>query len=252
MLPWIPSAVPEPPVAEAARSLVRTATTVALHLRDVPGLVAVGGHADDPRGRLLIPTSADDRLVSAVRRTPGLPGRAVLTDVAALPLRRRWRGRLELVGGVAELAPRDAEAAWRRAAGGRPLDGRHLLVLTPRHVSLCRLPEEPVRICPQEYAAARPDPVADLEAELLWHLHAAHPELLGSLADLLPRRLAVGARRVVPVRLDRYALVLRVEREHDEVDVPLALACRHAQAPSDVLAALRALLDTTPRRSRRG
>lgn len=253
MVSWIPTAPPEAPAAEAARTLLRTATTVALHLHDVPGLVAVGGHAADARGRLLVPTSEDDRVLAAARRAPGRWARAVLTDVAPLPVRSRWRARAELTGGLAELAPRDAAAAWRRAAGDRPLDGRRLLVLTPRQVTLCRLPDDPVQVCPHAYAGARPDPVADVEAELLWHLQAGHPELVVRLADLLPRRLSAGAQRVVPVRLDRYALVLRVERERaqDDVDVPLALACRHAQAPGEVLAALRALLDTCPRRSRR-
>ena len=50
-----------------------------------------------------------------------------------------------------------------------------------------------------------------------------------------------GARRVVPLRLDRHALVLR---DGGDTDVPVALTCRHAEHPGEVLVALRALLDT--------
>lgn len=242
MTPW--TAVPRAGAAEAARSLLRTATTVALHLPDVPGLVAVGGHAADATGRLLLPTSLDDPVVAALRGARGLPARAVLTDVAPLPVRERWRGRLEIAGLLASVPPDDADDAWRWASGQSLPPGRCLLRLAPRALVLSRCPDAPVPVCPQEHAQARPDPVAPLEAELLSHLVHAHDVALDAL---LPRRVTAGARRVVPLRLDRHALVLRVERERDHVDVALALASARAQHPGEVVAALRALLDTCPR-----
>jgi hypothetical protein len=105
-------------------------------------------------------------------------------------------------------------------------------------------------VCPRAYAQAQPDPIAHLESELLSHLTSGHAEQVLQLAGLLPRRVAAGARRVVPLRLDRRALVLRVEREHDDLDVPLAFASARAGHPGEVVAALRALLDTCPRQTR--
>lgn len=233
----------EPPAAEAARSVLLTATTLALHLSDVPGLVTVGGHAGDACGRLLVPTSADCRVLAAVRRARPT-ARAVLTDVAPLPLRSRWRGRLELTGRLDEVSEDDAACAWEQATGGQRLvPGRRLMRLTPFAACLIRGREEPREVCPREYGEARPDPVAAVEAEVLWHLQSGHPDQVLRLADLLPRRMRADG-RVVPLRLERRAVVLRVERAHDDHDVPLALACGAARHPGEVLAALRALLDT--------
>lgn len=106
-------------------------------------------------------------------------------------------------------------------------------------------------VCLRAYTLAEPDPLADLEAEQLWHLVDGHPDEVLQLHALLPRRLTAGARRVVPLRLDRHALALRLERERDDLDVPLALTSAHARQPREVNAALRALLDTCPRQTRR-
>lgn len=244
-------AVPAAPPAQAARSLVRTASTLALHLQTTPGLVVVGGHAADASGRLLLPTSADDGVVRALHAASVLDARAVLTDVAPLPVRARWRGRLELRGPLSQVPADDAGQVWR-ATGGAPLEpDRRLLRLTPRSVLLTRYPDEALEVCAKAYALAAPDPVAEMEAELLSHLVSGHPDSVLQLAGLLPRRTTAGARRVVPLRLERHALVLRVEREHDDLDVPLALASARAGRPGEVVAALRALLDTCPRQARR-
>lgn len=57
---------------------------------------------------------------------------------------------------------------------------------------------------------------------------------------------------MVPLRLDRHALVLRVEQVGGSCeDVPIALASARAEHPGEVLAALRALLDTAARPARR-
>jgi hypothetical protein len=239
------------PAAEAARSLLRTATTLALHLQDVPGLVVVGGHVADGTGRLLLTTSPDDRVVEALRHVPAVAARAVLTDVAPLPVRSRWRGRLELHGLLSQVPADDAEHAWEQSGGAALAADRRVLRLAPAAVRLIRFPDSSVEICPRAYAQAEPDPVAALEAELLSHLLSRHSGQALHLAGLLPRRTVAGARRVVPLRLDRRALVLRVERERGDVDVPLALASAHARHPREVLAALRALLDTCPRQTGR-
>lgn len=236
---------PVAPPPETARSLAATATTLTVHLCTVPGLITVGGYATDSRGRLLVPTSADCRVLAAVRAAGALSARAVATDVAPLPVRCRVRGRLELTGRLDVVAAEDAEPAWAQAAGTALEPGRVVLRLTPRLVRLHGCSGEgPVDVDPAAYAQARPDPLAAHEADVLSHLCSGHPEQVRALARLLPRRVVAGARRVVPLRLNRHALVLRVERDGGDIDVPVALACRHAEHPGEVLVALRALLDT--------
>lgn len=238
--------------AETARSVLEAATTLALHLDTVPGLVVVGGHGGDDAGRLLVPTSADCRVLAAVRASGAVPARAVLTDVAPLPVRDRVRARLVLRGALTELAGPavgPAAAAWT-AATGRELDGRRrLLQLAPTSVSVVA-GGEVVEVCPHLYGQARPDPLARHEAEVLSHLAAGHGDLLERVPRLLPRRAVAGARRVVPLRLTRHALVLRVERDRGDTDVPVALASARATHPGEVLVALRALLDTADARTR--
>lgn len=125
MSPW--NAAPQAPSA-AARTLLHTATTAALHLQTVPGSVAVGGHAADGAGRLLVPTSADDRVAVALRRASILPARVVLTDMAPLPMRSRWRARLELHGLLAELPTEETGPAWQASTGRGEVDaGRRVL-----------------------------------------------------------------------------------------------------------------------------
>lgn len=240
MPPWSP-----PPPADAAtacRSLVVTATTAALHLQDVPGLVTVGGHAADAGGRLLVPTSPDCRVLASVVVNGALPARAVLTDVAPLPVRSRIRGRLELCGTLASMPAGDEARSWELATGSALGRDRRILRLTPTAVALDAAP-----VALDAYARAAPDPLAAHEAEVLSHLATGHAAATAQLCGLLPRRLVAGAERVVPLRLDRHALVLRVERAGTCTDVPLALASVHAEHPGEVLAALRALLDTARR-----
>lgn len=238
--------------AETARSVLESATTLALHLDTGPDMAVVGGHGGDGAGRLLVPTSRDCRVLAAVRACGAMPARAVLTDVAPLPVRDRVRSRLVLRGALTELAGSAVAPAWEAwtAACGRQLDeGRRLLQLSPTSVSMVA-GGEVVDVCPHLYAESRPDPLARHEADVLSHLAAGHGDLVQRLARLLPRRMVVGARRVVPLRLTRHALVLRVERDRGDTDVPVALASARATQPGEVLVALRALLDTADARTR--
>ncbi len=64
----------------------------------------------------------------------------------------------------------------------------------------------------EDYAAATPDLLADVEAGLLEHIISEHADevvTLTSHSGLIPVDLRRVADRVVPVRLDRYGLVLR-------------------------------------------
>jgi hypothetical protein len=60
---------------------------------------------------------------------------------------------------------------------------------------------------PEEFAAARVDPLAAAEPELLQHLAAAHSAQLAALASVVD--LPGGVENVAPVTLDQYGLRLR-------------------------------------------
>jgi hypothetical protein len=61
----------------------------------------------------------------------------------------------------------------------------------------------------EDHAAATPDLLADVEAGLLEHIISEHADEVVTLTSLIPVDLRRVADRVVPVRLDRYGLVLR-------------------------------------------
>lgn len=59
---------------------------------------------------------------------------------------------------------------------------------------------------PAALSAARPDPLAALEAQLLCHLTDSRRDVIELLAELVPPDQRHGARAVRPVRLDRLGL----------------------------------------------
>jgi hypothetical protein len=73
----------------------------------------------------------------------------------------------------------------------------------------------------EELAAAAPDVLATREAALLCHLVDTHADLVSWLARLVPRESLDGARRIHPLRLDRYGVVLRLECPGTDRDVRL-------------------------------
>ena len=88
-----------------------------------------------------------------------------------------------------------------------------------------------------EYAAAVPDPLAEVEASLLRHLALDHPGELDRLAGLLPPAVWSATDRVTPVRLDRHGLLLRAAGQ----DVRLAFA-EPLTCPRQLPARMRELL----------
>lgn len=151
-----------------------------------------------------------------------------LTRLAAVPARDRVRQRLSLGGwlavdpadgslqlAVAEVVVEDAHGAWE--------------------------------VCPDEYLTARPDCLARVESEHLMHLGSHHPDAVTLLARLAGDDALQGAVRVLPLALDRYGLVLRVERVRGFLDVRLPFPAP-VRRPEDVAEAMRCLLALAARR----
>jgi hypothetical protein len=230
--------------AEAARSLLVTGTTLRLSTDGHQPMVVVGGYSADPRGRILLRVPHGHRLAGLGE----LPSLVQVVDTAPVSVRDRIRGELRMSGWLETVDPLYADRLWAQAVDA---------AAEPAHASLLRF--EPVQIelltagrCvdvdPDAYASAAPDPIARHEADLLQHLAAGHPLELAGLAQLLPKRIRRDCSRIVPLRLNRRALVLRVEHPGGPTDVALALPVARRQSapttPEGVLAALRQLLST--------
>ncbi|MBQ0825274.1 DUF2470 domain-containing protein [Streptomyces tagetis] len=195
----------EPIPAERARSLLETARSLTI-VTESRRVERVGLRAVDPSGRLALADPVDDRLrVEVARAREGeLVGVAEVTDVAPTPVRDRVRARLTLGGHLT--------AADGRQGGA--------LCFVPERAAL-REAGRTVPLGVDQLALARPDPLASYEADLLANLDAARTGIAARLARLLPSRHLVGVVRVRPVRIDRYGLVLRLERTRTDHDARL-------------------------------
>jgi hypothetical protein len=98
-----------------------------------------------------------------------------------------------------------------------------------------------------EYQSGEPDPLHLGAAEQLQHLLAHHPEAIEVLSRLCDSESLTGAIRVLPIALDRYGIVLRVERLRDHRDVRLPFRCR-VGGGAEAAAEMRQLLALGQRR----
>jgi hypothetical protein len=221
-----------PSLAERARSVLTAASSASVVTSDAQYEVGDLFEDGDPFSPSPSPTSGDlvlrlgmrHPLTQAVLSADDGELTAVveLTQLAAVPARERVRARLALGGwltlepvelsvrlDVAEVVLEDDEGAWE--------------------------------VDVDEYRAARPDCLARVENEHLLHLRSHHPDAVTLLARLAGNRALQGAVRVLPVALDRYGLVLRVERIRGHVDVRLPFPAP-VQRSEDLADSMRCLL----------
>ena len=207
-----------PTPAERARTILRLAPC--LRVRTPGAWAEVDLHGTDPDGSVVLVLAEESPVVGAVRRAGAdLPVLVDAADLCPVPVADRVHGRLRLVGSVHEPAPtlrRElALVAADREGAGALVDigrGRTVLYVDVVEALVAEGGADPddvgavTFLDPDEYATARPDPLAGTEAALLDHLVSGHPTELRRLAEQLPRPVRDGA---VPVALDRYGLVLR-------------------------------------------
>ncbi|MFG3200558.1 DUF2470 domain-containing protein [Streptomyces sp. NPDC048192] len=190
-----------PGAAERARSVLATAWSCAV-TADGAREEYAGAHtvADDGAVRLAVPD--DSALTAAALCAPRQEPPAVLefADVAPVPVRDRIRARLYL--------------------SGRITPDRGCFLFRPARVVL-RRSGGAVVVGLDEYAAARPDPLAEAEARLLTHLADAHPDAVERLTRLIRPESLHAATRVLPLAVDRHGLTLRIERTRAHGDVRL-------------------------------
>ncbi|MET7612401.1 DUF2470 domain-containing protein [Streptomyces seoulensis] len=191
-----------PGAAERARSVLAAAWSCAV-TADGAREEYVGAHTVTGDGGVLLDVPEDSALFAAALCAPRGEPTAVLefADVAPVPVRQRIRARLWLAG-------------WFSRRGAR-------LLFTPTRVVL-RQPSGAVLIELAEYSAARPDPLATAEAQLLTHLADSHPDAVERLTRLVRPESLHAVTRVAPLAVDRHGLTLRIERTRAHGDVRLA------------------------------
>ena len=253
--PQAPSVAAAP---ERARTVAtRTAAALCLAGRDPSRPIA---HATTAAGQVLVLVPADGEVAAALEAAPDRDVSALLmvSDRAPVPLRDPVRATLWLSGWLTPVPEADRRAAAVAFAEVRPEEA---LLDVGGAATLLRLDLAEVvlregggcaEVSPDDWAAARPDPLAAVEARMLRHLDGDHPEVLALLGTAVARGgVPAAGERVRPLGLDRFGYRLRVEgvTAHRDVRVPfprpLTCAGQLQQATAQLLCALRAGL---PRR----
>ncbi len=203
--------IPQPPPAERARTVAaRPAAT--LHVAD-SGSAGPALAGTTTAGRVYVVVPAGGPVATALHGSPlgDLPARLTVTDHAPFPLPHPVRGRVELSGWLSPVPPADVRRGLLDLAEVRPSDalldvgsGAVLLRLDLAEVLLTD-GGTTCEVDPDDYAAARPDPVGADEAALAT-VHGA------ALTRLLARVQAwAGPRdRVALLGLDRHGVRFRV------------------------------------------
>jgi hypothetical protein len=212
----------EPTAAERVRSVLAAAESLSL-TTGTRRVELIGGHAVDATGRFLLTVPADSRLAEDAAHGE-LTATVELTDVVPIAVRERVRSRI-LLGGRLDFPDHHPTAVLRFA---------------PAHVVLDEAGRS-VTVAPAELALAEPDPLAEIEAEMLIHLAAAHQDEVALLAQFVEPRLLYGVTQVDPVRLDRYGIVLRLQhvRGHRDTRVAFPVPLRN---PAHAIVQIQTLL----------
>ena len=228
----------EPTAAERVRSVLAASRSLTL-TTEKHRVELVGLHSLDAPDRLLLSVPAESHLAAEITSTltGGLPATIELTDVAPVAVPDRVRARV-LLGGRLSVA-----------AGGT--DPRALCFATAE--AELEHAGRVVEVDRDDLVRAEPDPMAATEAEILTHLADTHRDAVELLSQLVPARLLIGVTRVDPLSLDRYGIVLRLQRTGGTRDVRLPFPAP-LRNPAHGVLQLRTLLARArrcPRHSRR-
>ncbi|MGY5883188.1 DUF2470 domain-containing protein [Modestobacter lacusdianchii] len=206
-------------------------------------------HATTADGQVLVVVPTDGDVATAVRRSADgdLAALLLVTDHAPVELRDPVRAQVWLSGWLTPMLPADLRPAALAFADVAPVGA---LLDVGRGATLLRLDLAEVmlgecgtvtELTPEDYLAAAPDPLAEVEAHALQHLDQAHPEELALLASRVPRAWLGDGGVVRPLGLDRWGFRLRVEgrRGHRDVRMPFAAP---VSGPDELAAAINRLM----------
>lgn len=229
--------------AERVRSIL--ATTSDLRVGVLNLAVDVPRHAVTGDGDLLFaPGPGSPEEVFSV--APNLPAQTVqvtATDLAPIAHPDRLRGRVQMTGKLSvHRAPLPAGALDRLLPPGADPRRETVLRFVPTRISLtwtCEGSTDPSGIDVDDYRRAFPDPLAELEADWLHHMHRDHPQALLALARHAAPGLVPDAVR--PMALDRHGVALRLTTGGQAHDVranfttPVRCGCEVREAFGELL-----------------
>lgn len=236
--------------AERARTIIASATGLRVGVLNLTH--EVGRHAVGIDGSLLFLAPADSP-GAIFRVAPRLPAQVVTVtavDVATVPQHDRIRGSLRLTGPMRPAIEPLPAGIREHLAGPDPQDvelAGPVLRMQPTRVMLTWQCERgagaggpSVEIPVEEYRAALPDPMIELESQWLPHLLLDHTRLLRTLARAVHEGLDDSI-DVRPLAMDRFGIVLRLYAEGRHLDrrltfaKPVGCGCDLREAFDDLL-----------------
>ncbi|GAB6902810.1 DUF2470 domain-containing protein [Kineosporia succinea] len=231
-----------PSQAERARTVLAAAASVSVRW-DGGRVDLLGCHHDDPLGDVILTLETSSTLARAAQAARGtseedIPVTVELTELCAVSVRDRVRSRVCLGGWMSLVHPvRPGRAASTGSVSLR-VDVAEVML------------EEDGRnewVTVEDYRRGEPDPLHLGAAEQLQHLVAHHPDAIVTLSRLCEPEELLGVVRILPIALDRYGIVLRVEKLRDHTDVRLPFR-RRVDSGTEAAAELRHLLAEGSRR----
>jgi Protein of unknown function (DUF2470) len=224
----------QPSHAELARTLASGHLPAVAHIACRPGPLPVR-HVTDAHGRLLLLSPADGSFTAALRPQPGTDDTAMVLDITDVPpvagspaLGRvwvsGWAARLE--GGELRQAVLDYADI---DASGDLLDVGDTKVLHRLDVAEVRYErnEDLVDVDPDDFAAATPDPLRQIEFDLIADLADHH---LAEMSAYVRRQLGSAFQpknEPQVVRLDRYGFMVRLDDKLARLAFPRPVTDRH-------------------------
>jgi hypothetical protein len=208
-----------PPPPERARTAVWSAPTLFVHAPGADAIEVLSFGVDRTGGPVPLLAAANPLAQHLAAAPHSLPVLVEAVAMCPLPLSDRVRTRVWLTGWLDPVPP-SGEAEYAHLVATREQDAELLFRGTDR--MLARVTVREVRLAGADGGRqAEVDPLADVEAAHLGHLICAHRDVLAELCTLLSPLLVRSARRLLPVQLDRYGLVLRAEHAGGASDIRL-------------------------------
>jgi hypothetical protein len=210
--------------AVAARSVLAEAGSLLLCTGDTP-CELMAAHAVLPDGSVALAVDAMTPLGGQLVAARGRPGgvRLEVTSVVPVPVRCRVRARVTITGTVRALDPAtldDCDAGTVQSLLDLPPVALWAVEPVVVHIERHSTSED---VAVDAYRAARPDPIAAVEASYLQQLVRHGVERLTLPIDF---RLSWASARFVPVAIDADGLTVRAETRQEHRDVRLPFASR--------------------------
>jgi len=231
-----------PSQAERARTVLAAAASVSVRW-DGGRVDLLGCHHDDPQGDVILTLETSSTLARAAQAARGtseedIPVTIELTELCAVSVRDRVRARVCLGGWMSPTGPFRHD---RSATGGSVSLRVEIAEVTIEEAGR----NEWVTV--EDYRRGTPDPLHSGAAEQLQHLVAHHGDAVSMLSRLCEPADLLGVVRVLPIVLDRYGIVLRLEKLREHMDVRLPFR-RRVDTGTEAAAELRHLLAEGSRR----